>query len=252
MKISLALSGGGARGGYHLGVLQYLDEMGIEIEVISGTSIGAVIGACYAAGISPQEQLKIFTSKEFKKAIQFAWFQNGIFKINENAPILAKLLPIKNIEDLPIPLHITALDIKEGELKSFSKGDILSLCLASSALVPIFAPIKYHEYQLVDGGIVENVPTKYLLEYNNPIVCVNLQPNTKCDEIKGWLKIFKRAFKIAWFYTTKTDLSYSDYVVENPKILGYSIFGFNHIEKMYEMGYKDAKEKLHELVHRAC
>ena len=152
MKISLALSGGAARGAFHLGVLQALEENNMEIVAISGSSIGAIIGTSYAAGVSPKEQLEIFQSKAFKKAFKFNNFKNGFFRIDRQKEILKALVPIENIEDTDIKLHITAIDLESGRIVRFTKGKAIPLCIASATVVPFFKPIAYEGYQLVDGG----------------------------------------------------------------------------------------------------
>ncbi len=101
MKFALVLSGGAARGAFHLGVLHFMEENGIKIDAYSGSSIGAIISASHASGISAKEQLKIFSSNDLKKVLKFNYFKNGLIKIDTEHKILKEILPISRLEDLP-------------------------------------------------------------------------------------------------------------------------------------------------------
>ena len=110
-KLALCLSGGAARGAFHLGALAFFDEQNIKFEAFSGSSIGSIIAASYASGISPLEQLKIFKSKELKKCIKFNPYLNGLLKIDTTNPLIKELLPIAKIEDIPKPLYLSLIHI---------------------------------------------------------------------------------------------------------------------------------------------
>ena len=157
-NLALALGGGIARGAFHLGFLDFCETHNIKIQAYSGSSIGAIISVSHASGVKAKEQLKIFSSKELKQAIKFNFFRNGLLKIDHTNKIINELLPIKNIEDIPKPLWISAYDLKKKELHYFNSGDTLTLCMASSALIPIFKPISYKEMLLIDGGLFDNIP----------------------------------------------------------------------------------------------
>ena len=102
-EITLCLSGGAARGAYHLGVLQYIEESGIEVKAISATSIGAIIAASWLSGVSAKEQLAIFKSREFKKIFSFNFFRGSLFSIDTTAKIIKKLVPKKILKIFLFP-----------------------------------------------------------------------------------------------------------------------------------------------------
>ncbi len=145
MSLALVLSGGAARGAFHLGILHFVEENNIQIDAYSGSSIGAIISASHASGVKAKEQLKIFSSKELKKVLKFNYFKNGLIKIDTNHPLLNDLLPIKKLEDIPKKVFVNAYDIKQKKLHYFDQGDTHTLCIASSALVPLFKPINYEK-----------------------------------------------------------------------------------------------------------
>lgn len=239
MKISLALSGGAARGAYHLGVLEALEENDIEVEVISGSSIGAIIATSYASGVSPKEQLEIFSSKAFKKAFKFNYFKDGMFRIDLKKDVLKELVPIKDLADASKKLYITTIDLESGEIIRFTKGDAISLCIASAAVVPIFRPIAYQDYKLVDGGIMDNLPVSPLKKYGFPIFGVDLHPTQKGfkDSLGGTIK---RTIFLGWRASVQTQIKECDLYITDEALSNYPLFRFKNLKEMYKLGYDTA------------
>jgi NTE family protein len=243
-EISLALSGGAARGAYHLGVLQYIDEMNIKIKAICGTSIGAVIGTSYAAGVSPRRQLEIFKSKEFRGIFSFNFFRRSIFGINYHAAVLDQLFPIKNLEELNIPVFFTAVDLKNGKELYYTSGKIPEVCLASSALIPIFPPVEYDGLLLGDGGIINHMPVEPLKEYLFPIVGVNLHPLTPSYDQNNIFDLLKRSVYLKTYSSSGDSQSKCDTFITNDKLRDYSLFSFKNLDELFAMGYNDAGDSL--------
>ncbi len=239
-EISLALSGGAARGAYHLGVLQYIDDMGINVKAICGTSIGAIIGTSYAAGVSPSRQLEIFKSREFKNIFSFNFFRKSIFGINEKAAIMDKLLPIDNLEDLSIPVYFTAVDLKSGKELYYSSGKVPEICMASSALIPMFKPVEYDGLMLADGGLINHMPIKPLLKYPHPIVGVNLHPLTISHKQNNIYNLIKRAIYLKTYSSSQDSQKKCDIFITNDKLRNYSLFSLKHLDEIFELGYQDA------------
>ncbi len=239
-EISLALSGGASRGAYHLGVLHFLDEQKIQVKAISATSIGSIIGASYASGVSPKEQLEIFKSKEFKSIFSLNLFNGSLLRMNEQSELINKLLPIKNLEDLKIPLHITAIDMQNGEEIYFKKGNVKQICLASSALVPIFARVEYEGKYLIDGGVIDHMPIQPLKQYPYKIVAVDLHPVYSKNVKNGIYSNLKRALFLRFYKRVTTPQTQCDVYISSPKLQNYSIFSLKHLDAMFQMGYEDA------------
>ncbi len=243
-SISLALSGGGARGAYHLGVLHCLDEMNIKVDAICGTSIGALIGVSYATGVKPKEQIEIFKSKEFKSIFSFRLFGSSFFKINQNAKILNKLVLKTRLEDLSIPISITAVDLNSGENLYFKSGDAITLCMASCALVPVFEPVKYQNMLLADGGIVNHMPLGNLENSGLPILGVNLHPIFDTTIKSTLWQNIKRTLYIMTFSQNRQSQEKCDILITSPKLSRYSIFSFKYLDELFDLGYNDAKNIL--------
>jgi NTE family protein len=240
-EIVLALSGGGARGAFHLGVLQYLDDNDIKVKAICCTSIGSIIAASYASGVTPKEQLEILKSKATKKIFSFAWFRESLFKVDMGSKTIDQLIRKEKIEQLDIPVYMTALDLETTEEIYFNSGDLKTICRASSALVPMFKPVEYEGRVLVDGGFFNHMPYKPLKEYTQPLVGVNLNPLLKKPSRPRFMSYLKKVIAIRMFITADSQRDKYDYYISNDEILKYSIFSFKNFDKLFELGYKEAQ-----------
>ena len=242
MKISLSLSGGAARGAFHLGVLQAIDELGFVIEQIAGSSIGALIGVSYASGVSPKKQLEIFKSKEFKKVFKTS-FRGGIFRIDEQNEILEQLSPYKTLEELPIKTSVTVIDLSSAEVLYLGHGEIKKLCAASCALLPLFAPCRYENQFLADGGIMDNLPVFPLLKTQNPLIAVDLHPLQK-DFKHTTFGFLKRGLFLMWRSGVRKNFEHIDLYISDEKLSSYSLFSFKKLDELFALGYERGVETL--------
>lgn len=157
-KVGLVLSGGGARGFAHLGVIKALEEIEIIPSIISGTSAGAIVAAFYSAGYEPEKIIEIALDGNFFNYSTFQLKKSGIFTMKAFDKIYTKHFKENLIEKLPIPICIAATDIVKGKPKYFTKGN-LSMALQASSCIPlIFEPINFNENLYVDGGVLDNLP----------------------------------------------------------------------------------------------
>jgi len=161
-KIGVALGSGAARGLAHIGVLKVLEENHIPIDFISGTSIGALIGAMYASGV-PVSQME-------KVAMEIDWVRlaklldpgiplSGLTDGRKLITFIEELLPVRTFEELRIPLAVTATDINTGEAVIIKQGDLLEALRACLAFPGIFTPAVFGNRVLVDGGLCKPLPT---------------------------------------------------------------------------------------------
>jgi len=244
MKVSLALSGGAARGAFHLGVIAALERNGVEIATISGTSIGAVIAAGIGSGVSAFDLIRLFKSKAFRNIFQFNYFRKGFFRIDETASILKEIAPIERLEAMKIPTFMTCVDLHSGETLRFNKGDAITLAIASSALIPIFRPIVYENYLLVDGGFMDNLPVKPLLEFEYPIISVNLFP-LHVTNVNPKISSLQRAIFLSILASSQGQIEQSDLCISDAALNDFGMFTFREIMDCFELGYtKGSKEIL--------
>jgi len=185
-KISLVLSGGGARGIAHIGVIHVLQEKGFEIQAIAGTSMGALVGGVYAGG-----GLNAFTQwlvnadiKEAVKMLDFSIKLPGVIKADKIMHKIDGFLSIKQIEDLPIPYTAIATDINALEKVSFEQGNLIEAIRASIAIPSVFTPVFKDKQILVDGGLINNLPINHISNNKYPIiaVCVNADTRLSIEE----------------------------------------------------------------------
>ena len=161
-RIGLALGSGAARGLAHIGVLKVLEEAKIPIDIIAGTSMGAFIGAMYAAGV-PVDHME-------NAALEIDWRSmarlldpvlptSGLTDSRRLVSFIAELLPARDFADLNRPLAITATDINTGEAVIIKQGDLLEALRAGLAFPGIFSPVRFGQRFLVDGGLCKPIPT---------------------------------------------------------------------------------------------
>ncbi len=157
-KLGLALGGGFARGLAHIGVLKVLEEENIPIDFIAGTSVGSVIGAAYASGLSAKELEEIASLVRFKDFSRFTFSRFGLFSNDKMALFLRKVLRCKTFEELQIPLAVAATDIVTGEPAIFTSGELIDPVRASCAYPGMFHPVRIGDRLLVDGLLAHSVP----------------------------------------------------------------------------------------------
>lgn len=160
-RIALALGSGAARGLAHIGVLKVLENEGIPVDLIAGTSIGAAVGALYAAGVSARRLEKTMRELDWRalaRLIDPTLPTSGLIDGKRVATFVGELLPVATFEELRIPLAITATDVETGEEMIIRKGNLLEGLRASIAFPGIFTPVAFGERFLVDGGLTNPVP----------------------------------------------------------------------------------------------
>ncbi len=239
MNVTVCLSGGAARGAFHLGVLHALDILNIPIKALSGSSIGAVIALSYASGVTPKEQLELFKSDLFRQSIRFNYFRQSLFKIESSAEVFNDLLPIRTFEALHIPAYVTTVDLHEGVLHTLHSGDTHIAALASTALTPLFAPVPHHNKLLVDGGFLDNFPLYPLRSYGIPIVGSNAMPITP-KKPHNLQKVFKRALFLLSQSAVIGKIQACDYYITSPRLAHYKLFRRNTLDELFSLGFTSA------------
>ena len=157
-KVGVALGGGFARGLAHIGVLKVLEEENIPVDFIAGTSVGSVIGAAYASGMSAKELEEVAALVRFKDFSRWTFSRFGLFSNDKMSIFLHKILRCKTFEELRIPLAVAATDIITGEPAIFTQGDLVDPVRASCAYPGMFQPVRIDGRLLVDGMLAHSVP----------------------------------------------------------------------------------------------
>lgn len=160
--LGLALGSGAARGLAHIGVLKVLEEANIPIDIITGTSMGAFIGAMYASGVPVAQMEQVALEIDWRsmaKLLAPTLPTSGLTDSKKLIAFMAELLPAREFKDLSLPLAVTATDINTGEAIIIKQGDLLEALRASLAFPGIFSPVRFGQRFLVDGGLCNPIPT---------------------------------------------------------------------------------------------
>jgi len=162
MKIGLALGGGGAKGFAHLGVIKTLEDAGLKADVVAGTSVGALVGAVYAAGnlaLLEQEALAI-TITDIPRLLSPAWSLSGFFSGKNVLEVLSEIIDVENIEELKIPFAAASADLFTAERVIHTSGALHQAIRSSISIPGIFTPAFCGDRLLIDGGTLEPLPVE--------------------------------------------------------------------------------------------
>lgn len=194
-RVGISLSGGGAKGIAHLGVLQALEECGFKPQVIAGVSAGAIIGALYADGKSPKEICQFFKDSSFFKFVKIVVPKKGVMSTERFYNLLDGFLTAKTFEELQMPLTINATELIEGKNVYFNSGSLVDKIVASSS-VPIFLTPKEMEGKVyVDGGIFCNMPAKVIRQECDILFGVHVNPIVTEGSIDGMMDVMERVYR---------------------------------------------------------
>ena len=230
-KVSLVLSGGGARGIAHIGVIEELENQGFEIISISGTSMGALVGAVYSIG--KMEEFKNWTYTMDKldvfKFIDFTFSSQGLVKGDKVFKKMKEFIPDINIEDLKIHYSATATDITNKKEVVFTKGSIYEAVRASIAIPTVFTPVKIENSILVDGGVINNVPINHVKRTKGDILIV-VHVNADVPVYMPSISIDEENKKQSK-YRTKIEMFQNELNKTNPKTKNEKLGYFKLINK---------------------
>ena len=280
-KVGLVLSGGGAKGFAHIGVLKVIDSLGIKIDYISGTSMGAIIGSLYATGYSGKQLERMFESQDFDELINDKFPRSSkSFYDRENIEKYAISLPfdnfkisfpsalsrgqnvynllyqlmlpvneIKDFEKLPIPFFCIATDIETGESLILDKGRLAEAVTASGALPTLFQPVIIGDRILIDGGVTNNFPVEELRAKGmNIIIGVDVQDALKDrDYLKSALDILFQINNFKTISLMKNKAPLTDIYIK-PDITNYSVISFNEGEDIIANGEAAARANMSKLL----
>lgn len=241
----LALSGGGARGLAHIGVLEVFLEAGLDFQVVAGTSMGAIVGALFAAGRTPGEMLAMARKTPWLSLLGLSP-REGLFSRRKLRDFLAEHLPPR-FEDLKRPLAVTAVDVITGRLVFLTQGDLPSAVLASAAYPGLLAPVEREGRLLFDGGVLDNLPVdaaRFLGALE--VYAVDVTPERGVEEApKNLLALARRAVDLMQLHLTSVRLTlYAPEVYVRPALPGVGLEDFRRLEEIVEAGRRAAREVL--------
>jgi len=244
-KIGVALGGGGAKGVAHIGVLKALEEAGVEINYLAGTSVGAMIASMYAFNVNIDTIASIARDLTLAQITTFKINKRGFFTAGPLREILIQHLGEVNIEDAVIPLAIVATDINSGEEVIFTEGPLADAVCASASIPGVYIPMILNGRTLVDGGIVRNVPVQPLKAMGaGVIIASQLGGLGAYDEPKNVLDVMRNAFDIALSHRTNEEVKEADILIAMD-LRDFSIAdNTGRHDELFSMGYDAAVKQL--------
>ena len=274
-KIGLSLSGGGAKGFAHIGVLKVLDSLGVKVDYISGTSMGAIVGGLYASGYTGKEIEKVVMETDFytiianeKNRKETTFFDKSVDKYILNIPVkdgkfnvLPKAIStgqkniyllkelfknvssINDFSKLPIPFMCIATNLESGKIEIFEQGDLVSSIMASSAFPFLMDPVKINDSLYIDGAMTINYPSKPLKDKGIDIVIgVDLsQGLANRDNLQSAIDILNQVIDFGIQKETKNQYQYTDVNI-HPDLTGMTATSYDAKRAILDSGYVEAKK----------
>lgn len=274
-KIGLSLSGGGAKGFAHIGVLKVLDSLGVKVDYISGTSMGAIVGGLYASGYTGKEIEKVVMETDFytiianeKNRKETTFFDKSVDKYILNIPVkdgkfnvLPKAIStgqkniyllkelfknvsaINDFSKLPIPFMCIATNLESGKIEIFEQGDLVSSIMASSAFPSLMDPVKINDSLYIDGAMTINYPSKPLKDKGIDIVIgVDLsQGLANRDNLQSAIDILNQVIDFGIQKETKNQYQYTDVNI-HPDLTGMTATSYDAKRAILDSGYVEAKK----------
>ena len=268
-KIGLSLAGGGAKGFSHVGVLKVLDSLGVKVDYISGTSMGAIVGGLYASGYSGKEIEKIVMDTDFYSLIrdpksrkESSFFNKSVDKYlftiplkngkitlpspissgQKNVYLLKELFKnVSNVNDfskLPIPFMCVATNLESGNMKIFESGDLVQSIMASSAFPSLMDPVKIGDSIYIDGAMTVNYPSKPLKDKGIDIVIgVDLnQDLSKREDLNNIISILNQVIDFGIQKDTRRQYKHTDINIK-PNLTGMTATSYDDKKKILDSGY---------------
>ncbi len=248
-SIGLALSGGAARGIAHIAVLEMLEQEGIPIHAIAGTSAGSIIGAFYCAGMTLREIKGILLKAKWKDVLKFIVPRQGLISGEGIFRFMDELLPIKKFSALQIPFAAVATDLHTGEKVSITTGSVARAVQASCSLPVIFTPVEINKRLLVDGGVSSQIPVRTVREELGVQHVIAVNVNYKAIELDKFDNLISIAAHLSALWASRNareEEKLADVVISvNAK--GIALYDLSHSLELLKRGEKAAMEKMAEI-----
>ncbi|MGB7666305.1 MAG: patatin-like phospholipase family protein [Candidatus Acidiferrales bacterium] len=245
--IGVALGGGFARGIAHIGVLRVLEENEIPIDLLAGTSVGALVGAAYAAGTTLDELERQGMLTHFRDFGRWTISRMGMATNERLEGFLRKFTTLRTFEEMRIPFGIVSTDLVTGQTVCFTKGELGPPLRASCAYPGLFIPVEHEGRMLVDGFLTEHVPTESLRHMGaDVVIAVHLDPGQPDQRPKNTIEVIGRSFSIIQEQMPPRWLRYADVILQ-PAVKDIHWDDFQRTPELVAAGVAAARAALPEI-----
>jgi len=241
-SIGLVLSGGGVRGMAHIGLIQALNEHKISANIVSGSSVGALVGALYANGNTVEDMLAFFKETPLFKYNFLTLAKSGFIDTDRYIKIFKGYFPEDSFEALERELHIVATNLQKAEQRFFRSGDLIRPLLASAALPPLFSPVELEKELYADGGIMNNFPLEPVKKKADFIIGSNVSivGDLQKKELKNSIQLASRVTALMIYAINQRKMEACDLMLAPEALENIGVLDRKGLEKAYKIGYESA------------
>ncbi|MBX3623611.1 MAG: patatin-like phospholipase family protein [Rhizobacter sp.] len=236
LRVGLALGGGAARGFAHIGVIQVLEENGVKVDYVAGTSAGSLVAALYASGRNGAALAAMADQMDESAFADWAFPGRGLIRGEALARYVRENTGGRTIEQMVVPLGIVATDLDSGQPILFQRGDAGTAVRASSSVPAVFTPVKIGTREYVDGGLVSPVPVRFARQMGAELViAVDISAIPDGAPTGDPMRMLLQTFAIMGKSINTFELREAD-VVLRPKLAGVSSADFSNRKRSIQAG----------------
>lgn len=241
-SLGLVLSGGGVRGMAHIGVIKAMEEFGLSANLVSGSSVGALVGALYANGNSVSDMLAFFKETPLFKYNFLTIAKPGLIDTDKYLPIFKRYFPENSFEALEKQLSVVVTNLQDGCEEFIHQGELITPLLASAALPPVFSPVTYKNVLYADGGIMNNFPLEPLVRKVEYTIGSNVSIVSKLQkrDLNNSLQLTGRTTGLMVYAINRKKIAECDLVIEPKALEKIGLLERSGIAKAFEIGYDHA------------
>lgn len=243
-RIGICLSGGGALGYAHIGVLQALEENGIFPDVISGSSMGAIIGTAYAAGKSPKDMMRLIKDDKLYRITNLMkipvafWKTTGFSNHQPLQKLIKEICPDNSFTCLKKEMNVCVANLSQGKWEIINNGSKLDEWIAASASIPgVYTPFKINEKIYVDGGVLNNLPAQALKDRCDIIIGSDVLSHSCIIKNLKMNNTFLASVRTIQHQNSQEGRSLCNIIIEPKAVEKYHEFNFEAYKEIYETGY---------------
>jgi NTE family protein len=251
LTIGLTLSGGGARGTSHIGVLKALLEGEVVPNRLVGVSSGAIVATLYCAGMQPEDMLKFVMDSSMLRVIKFGIPLTGLTNLDYLKERLSLIWSENSFTGLKYPLHIGITNLTTGQHELRNSGPLHDILAASCSIPFVFKPVEIDGFKYVDGGVIRNMPVEPLLRDTDFVIGSNLMPYGLLPpaDISTVINVVWRTFELSIMSNTLPGMDLCDIVLEPSMLNDCNIFNFTKLREMHDIGYEYTRARMPDIVN---